>query len=152
AAHLFDFNAELEGVSSPQGATSTPVADSEPSRRGPSGLFIAGLATAGVGVLAVGGGVGLGVMSQSKESNARETCIDSTCPSSAEADFDSAASMATVANVLFITGGVLAATGITLAILGTQSKKRERTVATRHLSLAPSISSAGGGFIAYGRF
>src|SRR5690606_679398 len=149
--HLFDFDARTEAASAPPGATSASVDDGG-AKRGPSGLFIGGLATAGVGVLTVGGGVALGLMSQSKESKARDTCIESTCPESTEADLDSAASLATTANVLFIAGGVLAATGITLAILGTKSKKTESAMAARQLSVAPSVTPAGGGLFAYGRF
>jgi hypothetical protein len=149
--HEFDFEASKEQASAPSAATSSSSTDSGVKRR-PSGLFIAGLATAGVGVLTVGGGAVLGVMSQNKESSARDSCIESTCPESTEADFDSAASMATAANVMFIAGGVLAATGITLAVLGTRSKKTEGAVAARHLSVAPSVTPAGGGLFAYGTF
>lgn len=141
ANHSFDFNAPPEGTV----ATSAPPADQ--AGAGPSGVRIAGYVTAGVGVLALGGGAVLGILSQSKASSAEDSCIGSICQESTEDEFESASSMATAANILFISGGVLAATGVTLIIVGGE-KNGETDMSTAHIAISP----AGGGLFATGRF
>ena len=173
AEHLFDYDAKP--IVAPQ-AEPTP---SEPAKKsGMSGLRIAGIATASVGVLALGGGLVTGLLSQSKEKNAKETCIDNICPEDSKQDFDSAKTMATVANVLFISGGVLAATGITLVIVGGNRDDRSgalsgkrylsdkrtvhaalsptgtrlRATQSMRVEIAPAPYLGGGGLIALGTF
>lgn len=168
AEHVFDYEARPVLVAQP------PVAapDEPAPKKGMSGLRIAGIATAGVGVLALGGGVVTGLLSQSKEKNAKDQCIDSICPEDSKKDFDSAKTMATVANVLFISGGVLAATGITLVIVGghrdergealsskrpahaslTQQSNHARTPQPLRLEIAPVPYLGGGGLLALGSF
>lgn len=154
ASHVFDFAAPPEA---PAGASPAPSAATDPGvdqGGGMSGLRIAGLATAGVGVLALGGGVVTGVLSQSKAKSAEDKCIESTCEESTEGDFDSAASMATVANILFITGGVLTAAGVTMVVLGGNKSSEHAAPAGSHplLALSPLVSPGGAGLFAHGSF
>lgn len=157
--HFFDYSARP-----PEALVATSTTEAEPTpRKGVSGLTIAGIATAGVGVLALGGGVVTGLLSQKKESDARDNCIDTVCTEASEGQFDSAKNMATVANVLFISGGVLAATGITLVIVGstragaTDAASSSQRVFASHgssfrLEVTPAPQVGGGGFIAHGTF
>lgn len=146
--HHFDFDKAPEDDAS---ATAGAATAEEPSRSGPSGLRIAGYVTAGVGVAALGGGVAMGLISQSQERDAEELCIGEVCPASARSDFDTADSSALIANILFISGGVLTATGITLAIVGGK-KKAAAPQDTARLELGPLLTWGGGGLTAFGRF
>jgi hypothetical protein len=158
-SHVFDFSAPSEKTPGDSGTGATTTASTDPAMDAGSGgglstLQLAGIVTAGVGVIALGGGAVLGIMSQSKESAARDDCIENTCQTATEDDFDSAKSMATVANVLFISGGVLAAAGVTLVIVGSDQPSGE---AVRHsnasqLALSPLTLPGGGGLLAHGRF
>jgi hypothetical protein len=112
-------------------------------------LLIAGITTAGVGALSLGGGMILGLSSQSQEKKAKEDCVDEFCPTDTESDIDSARSMASTANILFIAGGVLAATGITLVVLSTTKKSGPESA---RLKLIPSVAPSGGGLLATGSF
>jgi hypothetical protein len=99
---------------------------SEPQRAagGLTGVQVAGIVTGGVGVLGIVGGVITGVLAKSAESDAEAKCIEGICLESTRKDFQAASDMATLANVLFISGGVLAATGLTLVLVG--GKKSEK--------------------------
>jgi len=139
AQHLFDYEAKPPAAAT----TSEPAPYEAPKKHGMSGLRIAGIATASVGVLALGGGVVTGLLSQSKEKNAKESCIGSVCKEDSEQEFDSAKTLATVANVLFISGGVLAATGITLVIVGGNKSDQSEALAEQrraHASLHPAAA------------
>lgn len=146
---------------------SAPVAAAAPApaatRRGLGGAQVAGIATAGVGLVAVGVGAALGVVSQSQEDDARALCIGDVCPSSAESDFDQAKSSATLATALMIGGGVLAATGLSLVIVGGSKSKPQsaeldtgrgahRRASQVSLRLTPVLSPFSGGLAASGTF
>jgi tetratricopeptide (TPR) repeat protein len=89
------------------------------SDRGSPALFITGLATAGVGVVLLGSGVYAGVHSQSLANQVSQVSSQhGTWTSQDQSNYDSGKSSATVANVLYVTGGVALAAGAILAWLG----------------------------------
>jgi hypothetical protein len=148
-SHHFDF---AEAVALVAEDADEPVAgqDDAESKQGPSSVRVAGYVTGGAGLLVLGGGLVAGILSQSKEKKAQEGCIAAICPSSNESSKNSAESLAKTANILLITGGVLAAAGITMVILGGKSKSNEASHAT--LSLSPGVQLGGGALFATGSF
>jgi hypothetical protein len=90
----------------------------EPAPSSASPVRTIGFVSAGVGVAALAGGVAVGLMAKAKETDAQSMCRDTVCPASAESKFDSAQSMATLANVFIIGGGALTAAGIGMIVLG----------------------------------
>lgn len=147
-SHAFSFAPEKAPVET-QPVPPPAVPPPEESRARPSGLRTAGYVTGGVGLLAVVGGVVSGIVAKSSESSASEKCIGTVCPEGVEADFQSAADMATLANVLFISGGVLTATGVTMVILGSRGPKAGEQA---RLELTPRLSAGSYGLFAQGRF
>lgn len=148
--HHFDFapvEKGPEGASPPSDSDARPPASEQEPRKGGQ-LRTVGYATAGVGLLALGGGAITGLLSQNKEEQAKEGCLNKVCPSSNASERDSAESLATTANVLFIAGGVLAATGVTLVILGGAKSSKE----TASLEMAPGLGPQGGALFARGTF
>jgi hypothetical protein len=165
--HRFDFAAAAAaapavapGPSSTAAVQPTPVGSqpgpptSEEPRKG-SPLRLVGFIAAGVGGAALVGGVVTGLMAKSKDKKATDACTDKVCPTSVEGDFDSAKSLATVTNVLFIGGGVLAAAGVGLIIVGggksTGENPKTATSAPR-LRLTPVAGADGAGLFATGSF
>ncbi|MBW2464144.1 MAG: hypothetical protein JRH11_21020, partial [Deltaproteobacteria bacterium] len=71
----------------------------------------------GTGGAALGAGVVFGLLAQSERDNAAADPVHETTVAGAER----ADTFATVANVLFVTGGVLAATGLTWVIVESAS-------------------------------
>lgn len=154
-SHVFDFDAQPPSAAPvPAPAPSQAPAEVDTGKK-MSPLRLTGFITAGVGVAALGGGVITGMLSQNQEKSAQDSCIEDTCPEATESDFDSAASMATVANVLFIAGGVLTAAGVTLVIVG-GNKSKESAIRSMSpapkLALAPLVAPSGGGLFAQGTF
>ncbi len=148
--HTFDF-AEPKATAAAQGSAATP-ADAGPQTQ-LSTLAWVGIGTGAAGLLTLGGGLVVGSLAKSKESTALEGCRGEgdarVCPTSAETEIDSAASMASTANILLIAGGALAATGVVLFFVG-----GEETVgaSSAHLRFAPVPLVGGGGLVASGRF
>jgi len=140
-------------------AGTPPPAEQQPAEEPKKGspLRTVGFITAGVGVAAVIGGVITGVMANSAEDDALGKCnAQNVCQTSAEADFDSAESLAMITNVLLIGGGVLTATGVTLIIVG-GGKSGEKKAAFAappppRLQLTPMVTAGGGGIMASGSF
>jgi len=157
--HRFDFGAGAAATAAPLPATATtgptaPPADTS-SEGGGSGLRTVGFITAGVGAAALAGGLVTGLMAKGKESDATDQCnADKVCPTTAEADFDSASSLAGVSTVLFIGGGVLAAAGVGMIVFGGGSGKEAPPRAARapRLELSPFVGPSGGGVFASGTF
>ncbi len=145
AEHFFDFT-EAPAASAPVASATTPAADSG----GMSPLRLTGFVTAGVGVAALLGGGVTGLLTKQREDDARDQCAGNVCPTAARSDFDNAESLATLTNVLLIGGGVLAATGVTLILLGGDSKTEDPTAA--RILLTPSALPQGGGLWATGTF
>ncbi len=155
-SYVFDFNQQATKAESKDPAKSATETSSKPST-----LRIVGFITAGTGVAVLGGGLIAGILSQSKEKSALENCIGEVCTEASEGDFDSAKSLATVANILLISGGVLAATGVTFIIVGGNKPAGEtasltwgptKQAAAPRLKLSPMAALAGGGVLASGHF
>jgi hypothetical protein len=126
-----------------------PVDDSE----GKFPLRTVGFVTAGVGAAALVGGVVTGLLARSAESDATGACSGKVCPTSAESDFDSASSLATMSNVFFIGGGVLAAAGVGMIVFGGDSSaEAPRAAAAPRLRLTPVVTAREAGLFATGRF
>ena len=82
-------------------------------------LFVAGLATAGVGAVLLGGGVYAGLHSQSLANQVSQVSAQhGTWTAQDQSDYDSGKASATAANGLYITGAVALAAGGVLAWLG----------------------------------
>ncbi len=155
-AHDFDFSekpaavAPAPVVAAPPAATPVvPPPASAPQSGG--GLRTAGYVTAGVGVAALGGGVVFGLLAKGKETDAKGECVGTVCRSSTEAKFNSASSMATVANILLIGGGVLTAGGIGMIVLGGPKSEPERS-ARLTLRMLPALGRDGAALWAAGSF
>ncbi len=160
-SHEFDFDAPAATATPPVAAT-TPATGSEsapsplPRAVAPvshaNPLRTVGFVTAGVGVLALGGGAITGLMSKSKESAAKDKCdpVTKNCDLSAQPLFDDASSFAKTATVLFIGGGVLTAAGIGMIVLGHPTTEHETPAA--RLSIVPLFAGNAGGFVAAGSF
>jgi hypothetical protein len=153
-SHTFDFSEPAVGATPPPGPGGTVPPPAEEPRKTGGTLRTVGFVTAGVGVLALGGGVVTGLMSNGKESDARDKCRETGgttyCPQSVKEDFDSASSLAGVTNVLLISGGVLTAAGVGMIIFG--GPKTEAAPAAAHLELTPVLSPGLSGFVAAGSF
>jgi hypothetical protein len=156
-SHTFDFSEPAPGAAPPPGPApgTVPPPAAEPRQTGGT-LRTVGFVTAGVGVLALGGGVVTGLMAKSKEDDALGECRDSNfagekdCPASVQDEFDSASSLAGVTNVLLIGGGVLTAAGVGMIIFG--GPKTETAPAAARLELTPVLSPGLSGFVAAGSF
>ncbi len=146
--HHFDFSPVPAPSEKPEAVATSPVFAPAPEPRRANPMKIAGYATAGVGLLALGGGAITGLLSQNKEETAKEDCVDKICPSAGADDKDAAESLATTANVLFIAGGVLAGAGVTLVILGSSKSPKEAA----SLELSPGFGPRGGSLFARGTF
>jgi hypothetical protein len=136
----------------PAGSQPGPPTTEEPKKGSP--LRLVGFIAAGVGGAALVGGIVTGLMANSKDKKATEACdANKVCPTSAGADFDSAKSLATVTNVLFIGGGVLAAAGVGLIIVGGKSSgENPKPASAPRLRLTPVAGADGAGLFATGSF
>lgn len=135
--------------------TTAPTTPPPPPATKSSGspLRTAGYVTTGVGGALLIGGVVTGLIGKGKYNSAKDKCVDggNRCPESTKSDFDSASSMATLTNVFLISGGVLAAGGVTMIVLG--GPKKETSAQTGpNMALAPVAMPGGGGFFAQGSF
>lgn len=156
--HRFDFGAGAAAAAAPP---AVPPPASAPSRTadtgtesGGSGVRTLGFVALGVGAAAVAGGVVTGVLAKGKESDATGQCsADMVCPTAAEADFDSASSLASVSTILFIGGGVLAAAGVGMVVFGGGgSEAPAAALVSPRLELAPAIGAGSAGVWAKGTF
>ena len=158
--HRFEFNAVAPAVVAAVPVAVAPALAPPPSAPPPAadrgskggGLRTAGFIVAGVGGAAIIGGIVTGVMAKSASSRATDQCQDKVCPTKAGSDFDSASSLATVTNVLFIGGGVLAAAGVTLVIVGGKGGSESKAASAPRLELTPSVAAGSAGFFARGAF
>lgn len=82
-------------------------------------LRIAGIATAGVGVVLLGAAIGEGLQSSSLSNQvSRISTQHGTWSPQAQSDYDSGKSAATAANVLYVTGALVLAGGAVMTWLG----------------------------------
>jgi tetratricopeptide (TPR) repeat protein len=126
---------------SPQPAAPAPQATSsgdttQPMPSSPV-LRIAGLATAGAGVVLIGAGVALGVHANSLSSELSQVSAQhGTWSSEYQNDYDSGKSAATAATVLYIAGGAALAAGAVLTYIGWPKS---------HASVTASVAPTPGG-------
>lgn len=111
-----------------------------------------GYVATGVGLLALGGGAFLGLSAKSGESSARKQCVETSefgllCPESSRGDFDSARQKAQLANGFLIGGGVVAAAGLVMIIVGGPKPAEQAS-----LQLAPALGARSAGLLAGGSF
>jgi hypothetical protein len=148
-SHEFKFAepAPVPTVVPPPQAVKPPPAAEPPSSG--STLRTVGFVTVGVGGLAVVGGVVTAVLKKKNEDEAKKQCIGDVCAEAAEAKFDKADKFAKMTNILFIGGGVLVATGVTLIVVGgSQSEKPS----SAQLSISPAVGWGEAGVMAQGAF
>ncbi len=146
------FSMEAATPSTPAGPTSTgekaPPASDTPIGTAASPLRTAGFVTAGVGGALWIGSVFTGLSAKSKESDLDKACPDRAhCPRSNEGTANSAKKMATVTNVLLVSGVVFAGAGVTLIVLG-----KPKASEGASLQLAPVATPGGAGGVLLGRF
>jgi hypothetical protein len=155
--HRFEFAeapAAVVAPPPPPEPAAPPPQPQEPPKSKASPLRTVGFVTAGVGVAAIVGGVITGVMANSAEADATGSCDENkVCPSSAEDDFDKASSLATVTNVLLIGGGVLAAAGVGMIVIGSKGGgEKAPATAQPRLRLTPVVTAGSAGLFATGAF
>ncbi|MFO0658817.1 MAG: hypothetical protein U0165_03140 [Polyangiaceae bacterium] len=141
-------------TTAPLAPTTAPTATTAPTSEPPatstktSPLRTAGYVTAGVGGALLIGGVVTGILGKSQLSSLKDSCTGNSCPASKKSDADSIETKQTLTNVFLIGGGVLAATGVTLIVLG--KPKAEPAAAT--LQITPSVNPGLAGVFAGGTF
>jgi len=119
-------------------AAPAAAANADPASEEPNGdeelevrpLLLGGILTLGLGAGAIGVGVAMGVASQNQVDAIAPSCPGGQCPPSQYDALDSAEGLATGANILFIAGGVVAATGATLIIIDLVSDDAEAPAET----------------------
>jgi hypothetical protein len=153
-AHDFDFSDKPAATAAPAATPVAPTPLTEPPTPAAdhgSPLRTAGFVTAGVGVAALVGGVVTGLMAKGKETDAKNLCRGTVCPESASSKFDSASSMATVSNILFIGGGAITAAGVGLIVFGGPKAEPEKS-ARLTLRMLPAVGRDGAALWAAGSF
>lgn len=149
ASFHFDFGETETAAARRDESLVVKPAASEEQRARPTTLRLVGYGALGAGVLAAGGGVIAGVVAKNKEKAAQENCVNKICPEDDLPKKESAQTLALTANILYITGGVLAATGVTLVILDVKAKQNE---VARTLHLSPGIAAGGGALFLSGSY
>ena len=164
-AHAFEFIEAGAAAAAPAPVSSAPApgasgapppqtaaTQDEPSKSG-GGLRTAGYVTTGVGVVALGTGVLLGMLAKGKDTDARDLCRDSgaglVCPESAQSQFDSAKSQGSFATVLLIGGGAFTAAGVGMIALG---GPKAVPASTARLRFYPRLGTTQVGLFAQGAF
>ncbi len=151
ASYHFDFDATDDPEPKPAAELEPVPATPTETKSGP--LQIAGYATLGAGVLTLGGGIIAGAMVKGKEEAATENCIGLVCPADDEDKRDKAENLARTANILLITGGVLAAAGVTLVLVGGRSSDESTALTSRpRLAVSPGVTQAGGALFFSGSY
>ena len=156
--HDFDFSDQPAAANAPAAAApaaaaanAPPAPPPEPAASSSSPVRTAGFVTAGVGLAALAGGFVAGSMAKGKESDAQGMCRGTVCPESAESKFDSAKSLATLANVFIIGGSALTVAGIGMVVLGGHKSEATKS-ATLTLRVLPTLARDSAGLWASGSF
>lgn len=138
----------------PADATTKPASAAvasapEPAGSG-SGLLIGAGVAGGLGIAGLGIATGFGISAMGKVAQAKkEGCASGACPDAASAAKDRAAFQeGTVATVGFVAGGVLAAGGLTLLLLGLRSTPEAHAT----LNVAPAVGPGQVGVTLLGHF
>jgi tetratricopeptide (TPR) repeat protein len=129
--------------SSPSPSPSPSAESSAPERGGPA-LRIAGLVTAGAGVVLVGTGVYFGLHAGSISNElSRLASSHGTWSDQYQSDYDSGKSSAQVANVLYVVGAVALVAGGVLTYLGWPTRRAPVTAAVAPAPGGGSLAVAG---------
>ncbi len=119
----------------------TPTVESD---TGDDGFPVLGTVILAVGTAALVAGAITGVLTLNKASEIKEKCTGTTCPLAQQSETDDAKLIGNVSTAMFIAGGVLAATGIVLIIVGpTSGGSSEAEVGLR---IGPSSAAFVGSF------
>jgi hypothetical protein len=155
--HAFKLAAPAPGGSAAQPSASATGAPSAPPPSG-SPLRTVGYVGAGVGGAMLLAGVVTGLLGKSKLSDLDAACPNKRCGSDQKSKADSIETLQTLTNVFLIGGGVLAAAGVTLIVVGpgessaVAARGGARPPAAPRLSLSPLSLPQGGGILAGGSF
>lgn len=156
ADHTFTFGAKPASTATTSTAapptTTTPPTTAETTPRGMSTLRLAGIGTAGLGGALLIGGVVTGLIGKGKLSTLEDSCVNKQCPTDKRADADSIETLQTTTNVLLIAGGVLAAAGVTMIVVGKTPESSTARLGHPTVSIAPQLGPQGGGVWAIGQF
>lgn len=127
----------------PKSEARSAEAPALPARGGMSPLRVTGLVVGGVGVAGLAAGLATGIILQGKQTTITKNCPDRRCN---PVGLDAVASTKTLLPLnaaAFIGGGVLAAAGIALVIIGkSEAAKATPTGPTLSLHLSPVDASA----------
>lgn len=103
----------------PPAAEATSAPPPEEPHKGPTAMQIAGLATAGTGVILLGVAIAEGLQAQSLQNQVSQVSTQhGTWSSQDQSSYDSGKSAATAANVLYVSGAVVLAAGAVITWLG----------------------------------
>jgi hypothetical protein len=113
-----------------------------------SGMRMAGLVTAGAGVVALGVGTFLAFDAKSDYDAAKEDCTNGICPSGPYQASEDARSQGTIATVVFAVGGAALATGAVLFFIAPKSSDDKPAAGLRvdRVGLGPGSVLLGGEF------
>jgi hypothetical protein len=127
--------------------SSAPPPDAVP-RESSAPWRTVGLASAGVGVVAIGVGSVFGVMAKSKRDDSYAQpggCVNDDCPPAAARTREDARSAGNTATVFFVAGGILAAAGVTMFLVAPAPSAHA-------LRVAPSVAQTDARLTLEGRF
>jgi hypothetical protein len=117
-----------------------------------SPLRIAGVVTAGVGLVGVGLGAAFGVMAKSNldDSNANNHCdAQNTCDPQGLQLRSDAQTSALISTISFVAGGVLVAGGVTMFLVAPRAKSEKPAASA---TFVPAVSPTFAGLAARGQF
>lgn len=119
----------------------------------PGSVFrIAGIAVGGLGLVALGVGLGFGADAKSKLDSAQESCTGPNCTTQQGIDDMNAASdSATLSTALCLVGGGAIGVGVALYVLAPK-RPRKGAAATGSVRLAPVVGPSGAGINLSGSF
>jgi hypothetical protein len=114
-----------------------------------SGMRIAGLVTAGAGVVLLGVGTYLAFDAQSDYDAAAEKCTDGACPPGPYQDTEDARSQGAMATYFIIGGGAALATGVALFFTAPKGSKETPPAAglrVNRVGIGPASVTVAGSF------
>jgi tetratricopeptide (TPR) repeat protein len=131
--------------------TAAPPKDEAAAGEDPGRSFrIAGGVILGVGAVGLGVGIGFGVDAKAKLDTANKSCTGAVCMNQAGVDaMNGANGSATASTAMFVTGGVLAATGIVLLAV---APSRKPAAAATGFRVAPALAPGHAGVALLGSF
>jgi hypothetical protein len=136
------------------GKSDTSAADPEASESGEGGdsdtadgLAVGAAVGLGVGGACLVAGIVTGVMTLSQASDIKDQCTGNVCPPAQEAEAEDAKVLGNVSTAMFVVGGVLSATGISLLVASLTTAPQGAQDAR-----APRLHLGPGGFALSGAF